>query len=710
MSSLQRILAAAAGVALLVRGHCQAQTLDAAVDNGIVKVGVSRAYGGAIAWLSASGGVNLVNNADKGRQIQQSYYAGNNVTAANQCPAWSPWPWNPILAGDCAGNASPVLTLTSGAGQIYVKTQPRLWDRNANSLAQAHMEQLISFHSSLSNVVVVDSTFTCFRDSNDEWGISGAKDQELPACYFVACLNTIKSYTNSTPWQSGAMVSIPNTPSSGTFPWTRYTPTEKWSACVNSSSWGVGIFTPISTSSLAGKSGSSTTCNTFDGSTMYISPLGQYAFSRTSAFSYRYYLIVGSLSEIRSAVYTLNSVPTIVINVLGNGVTIANGDNTPSPGDHTDFGGVDTSAGILTRVFTIQNLGAATLTVSNVTFTGSSDFSLTTAPASSVAAGGSTTFRVTFNPSADGWRTATVRISNSDTNANPYTFLVQGVGITATAGPVGYWQFEEGSGGTTADTSGNHLTGTLMNGPTWVTGKVGSWGLNFDGSNDRVDLGNPALLQLVGPLTLSAWAWPNSVSGSGRIITKGGASGSRGWSLNAENTGAWAFQVAVNSTTLTSLQTSGVPLNTWTHVAGVYNPYDASGPTMRLYTNGVLAATATNGVPSAQYNPPSTAVAIGSRSDGTTLWAGKLDEVRIYGRALSGSEVAALMNPPIVPPEFFPPSLLGNQFILDWTGSGKLEWAPTVFGQWTEVMPSPGPPYAENVVTGENRFFRIKAR
>ncbi len=313
----QLILAAAAGLALLVAGRADAQTLDAALDNGVVKVGVARLYGGAIVWLSASGGANLVNNADKGRQIQQSYYAGNNVTATNQCPAWSPWPWNPIMVGDCAGNASPVLTLASSGGQIYAKTQPRLWDRNTNSVAQAYMEQWISFHTALSNVVIVDSKFTCFRDSGDEWGTSGTRDQELPACYFVACLGTIWSCTNSTPWQSGALATITNS-----FPWTRYTPTEQWSACVNSSSWGAGIYTPISTASLAGKAGSDTTCSTTSGSTMYIAPLGRYAFGRTSTFSYRYYLVVGTLSEIRSVVYALHSkppLPTGLTATAGNG-------------------------------------------------------------------------------------------------------------------------------------------------------------------------------------------------------------------------------------------------------------------------------------------------------------------------------------------------------------------------------------------------------
>jgi len=272
-----------------------------------------------------------------------------------------------------------------------------------------------------------------------------------------------------------------------------------------------------------------------------------------------------------------------------------------------------------------------------------------------------------------------------------------------------YYRFEEGTGTTTADASGNNLTGTLLNGPLWVAGKVGQYALDFDGSNDRVNVGNPTLLQLTGPMTLAAWARPDSVSDSGRIITKGGASGSRGWSLNAESTGSWAFQVAVNSTTLTALEVSGVPLNTWTHVAGVYDPSAAGGPSMKLYTNGLLAKTLTTGVPVAQYNS-GVNVSIGARADGTTRWNGRLDEVRVYARALSQAEIAALMDPPLVRPEFLPPSRSGNQLILDWTGDGKLEWAPTLFGLWTEVIPSPAPPYTEDLLPGENRFFRIKVQ
>ena len=70
---------------------------------------------------------------------------------------------------------------------------------------------------------------------------------------------------------------------------------------------------------------------------------------------------------------------------------------------------------------------------------------------------------------------------------------------TAEPGLAGYWTFEEGTGITTADLSGSGFTGTLLNGPQWVPGRIGRSAPDFDGVDDSVNLGNPAALLTVLP-------------------------------------------------------------------------------------------------------------------------------------------------------------------------------------------------------------------
>ncbi|MEL1247111.1 choice-of-anchor D domain-containing protein [Flavobacterium helocola] len=125
------------------------------------------------------------------------------------------------------------------------------------------------------------------------------------------------------------------------------------------------------------------------------------------------------------------------INLQGNGASIVSGDVTPDTADHTDFGAVSTASGTIVRTFTIQNTGTAALSLTGaspyVTVSGgnAADFTVTAIPSNSIAASGNTTFQVTFDPSADGLRTTTVSIANNDSNENPYTFAIQGNGISA---------------------------------------------------------------------------------------------------------------------------------------------------------------------------------------------------------------------------------------------------------------------------------------
>lgn len=116
------------------------------------------------------------------------------------------------------------------------------------------------------------------------------------------------------------------------------------------------------------------------------------------------------------------------IDVLGGGISIPTGSVTVNTVNQTQFGDVNYAAGSVAHTFTISNLGTIALNISSATITGSGDFTITTAPASSIAAGAATTLVITFDPSTAGVKNATVTLVNTDPNENPYTFAIQGTG------------------------------------------------------------------------------------------------------------------------------------------------------------------------------------------------------------------------------------------------------------------------------------------
>ncbi len=127
------------------------------------------------------------------------------------------------------------------------------------------------------------------------------------------------------------------------------------------------------------------------------------------------------------------------IDVLGFPLSIADGDTTPNTSDFSDFGIMDTASGTIIKTFTIQNSGISSLTVATPTLSGTNagDFSISASPASTIVSGGSTTFQVTFNPSANGLRTATLSFTNNDLDENPYNFSIQGTGSTSEINLIG---------------------------------------------------------------------------------------------------------------------------------------------------------------------------------------------------------------------------------------------------------------------------------
>lgn len=129
--------------------------------------------------------------------------------------------------------------------------------------------------------------------------------------------------------------------------------------------------------------------------------------------------------------------PTLV--VIGNGNTITNGDTTPAIADHTFYGSIDIDNGTFSRTYTIQNTASqAGLIISGLTITGvnAGDFSVTATPNALVNSGSSTTFTITFNPSAFGVRSATVTFNTNDPNFPSFSYSIQGGGINDADGDI----------------------------------------------------------------------------------------------------------------------------------------------------------------------------------------------------------------------------------------------------------------------------------
>lgn len=132
----------------------------------------------------------------------------------------------------------------------------------------------------------------------------------------------------------------------------------------------------------------------------------------------------------------LEAVPCMPdVHVTGNGLSIQDGAITPGLANHTDFGSVATGGGTVVRTFTIQNSGNLPLNLAGtpkvaVSGTHAADFTVTQQPDSPVAAGGSTTFQITFAPGAAWLRSATLSMAygRPDPVGTAYNFAIQGTG------------------------------------------------------------------------------------------------------------------------------------------------------------------------------------------------------------------------------------------------------------------------------------------
>lgn len=194
-------------------------------------------------------------------------------------------------------------------------------------------------------------------------------------------------------------------------------------------------------------------------------------------------------------------------------------------------------------------------------------------------------------------------------------------------GLVGCWLFNEATGETVFDLSGNGNNGTLENGTAW-----GSDGLDFDGVNDYVTCGDIVNTDGLSSITVSAWVKINTTAGNQMIITK--SDGVNGWGFYARlANGELRWFVDTGSTAVATWTYGAENISGWHNLLGVYD-----GVNVTLYWDGEekaftpLTGNTTN---------ESFSVLFGDHSGGSSLpLSGSIRSARIYNRALSAEEIA----------------------------------------------------------------------
>ena len=202
-------------------------------------------------------------------------------------------------------------------------------------------------------------------------------------------------------------------------------------------------------------------------------------------------------------------------------------------------------------------------------------------------------------------------------------------------GLVAAFAFNEGTGTIVQDASGRGHEGTVE-GATWTVGRYGK-ALQFNGADSWVTIPGAPDLDFTSAFTVMAWVYPTPGFGVQVIVTKEGDRG--GYTLHLRNTrGHPEASVYAGGQTLAA-EGSSLWANAWIHMAVSFD-----GNRLRLFVNGMeIARQRVSGTLEVSGGP--------LRIGGSSLWReffkGRIDEVRVYNRALTAAEIQMDLQTPI---------------------------------------------------------------
>lgn len=210
---------------------------------------------------------------------------------------------------------------------------------------------------------------------------------------------------------------------------------------------------------------------------------------------------------------------------------------------------------------------------------------------------------------------------------------------SALTGPIDWFPSDENTGGTTTDSISANII-TFRNGATWGPPKLGTSSLSFDGINDRADSPISATLNQTNYVTVAIWVKITSTNDWQQFVGLIKETGAISvphytWHLFIDPNGYPQFQVTLTNLQLYAAE-SGVKINTgeWVHLAGVYN-----GSAVTLYVNGIDVGGITTGIVGSPMLVFNQELRLGATGLPSEFQNGLSDDLRIYDRALSASEI-----------------------------------------------------------------------
>jgi Concanavalin A-like lectin/glucanases superfamily/VanZ like family len=210
------------------------------------------------------------------------------------------------------------------------------------------------------------------------------------------------------------------------------------------------------------------------------------------------------------------------------------------------------------------------------------------------------------------------------------------------------WNFDEPSGRRAIDSSGQHLDGVFHKEPMRVSGVHGG-AARLDGKSDYVNFGQATAFRLVGSMSISAWIKPTSHPvDDAAIVSNFYHSMDYGLGYQLDTTvdrgpRTIGFKLADTcGNVMARYGATPLGVDKWSHVAGVYN---ARTRTLDVYLNGQVDDGFLSRPVSARRRSAREPLYVGRRSDRPGFeFAGDIDDVKIYSRALTKDEIALVME------------------------------------------------------------------